>query len=407
METESQSLSVLVVGGGMITRDVILPTLFQEQDDGRVGPVRVASRRAATIRALRELLGRAQPPNEPHPFKGHPDPDQVDDLEQSQPEAYRQAIADLPAGSAVIVATPDDFHTPVALAAIEAGHHVLVEKPLCLKVAEAHRIIAAAEEKGVLVQTDYHKRYDRANRLIMTAYRRGDLGQPLAQYAKINERKEIPEEVFRRWCERSSPFEYIGVHYADIYYFITGLMPQRVMATGQKRYLVAEGIDAYDAVQAHIIWEDGSASQIATHWVSPRDNTALTDQFVEFTATRGVVVSDHKDRGTSLCTDEAGFQHINPNFFRGYLDPATGKTRCEGYGYDSIVQFLRDVDEIRRGEKTPADFEGGKRPTARDSLVGTAINEAVRLSLEHNSAWVSFDPGLMPRLFNQQGGGLA
>ncbi|MFQ6133306.1 MAG: Gfo/Idh/MocA family protein [Armatimonadota bacterium] len=398
MSGRADPLPVLVVGGGMISHDVILPTLFQEQDDGSVGEVSVASRRAATIQGLRDAFGRTEPPDEPHEFSGHPDPDQADDLEKAHPEAYRDAIAGLPTGSAVIVATPDDFHTPVALAAIEAGHHVLVEKPLCLKVAEAHQIIAAAEQEGVLVQTDYHKRYDRANRAIMTAYRRGELGQPLAQYAKINERKEIPEEVFRRWCERSSPFEYIGVHYADIYYFITGLRPKRVMATGQKRYLVELGIDAYDAVQAHIVWEDGSASQIATHWVSPRGNTALTDQFVEFTGTRGVVVSDHKDRGTSFCTDEAGYRHVNPNFFRGYVDTLTGKTRYEGYGYDSIVQFLRDVDQVRRGERTPADFEGGKRPTARDSLVGTAINEAVRLSLENGSQWVGFGEGMQPAL---------
>ena len=391
-------LPVLVVGGGMITADVILPTLFQEQDDGRVGPISVASRRAVTIKRLQEQFGTADPPNGPHTFSGYPDPAVIGDLEAGHPEAYVQAIHDLPPGSAVIVATPDDFHTPVALTAIEAGHHVLVEKPLCLKVAEAQQIIAAADRKGVLVETDYHKRYDRANRFLLTQYRQGKLGKPLCMYAKINERKEIPEQVFRRWCERSSPFEYIGVHYADIYYFVTRLQPRRVMATGQKRYLVQQGLDAYDAVQATIEWEDGSVAQIATHWVSPRANTALTDQFVEFTGTKGVLVSDHKDRGTTLCTDGGGFEHINPNFFRGYLDPRTGRVRHEGYGYDSIATFLRDVDEIHAGRATLPDFEGSKRPTARDSLVGTAINEAVRLSLSHDGARVAFADDLTPVL---------
>ncbi len=392
----TDALPVLVVGGGMITADVILPTLFQEQDDGRVGPVSVASRRAATIKRLCEQFGESKPPDRAHDFTGYPDPATVDNLEASHPQAYEQAIRDLPRGSAVVVATPDDFHTPVAVAAAEAGHHVLVEKPLCLKVAEAYDIIAAAEAQGVLVETDYHKRYDRATRFVMAQYRQGQLGEPLCMYAKINERKEIPEEVFRRWCERSSPFEYIGVHYADIYYFITGLKPRRVTATGQKRHLVAHGIDAYDAVQATIVWEDGSVAQIATHWVSPRSNTALTDQFMEFTGTGGVVTSDHKDRGTTLCTDEGAFEHINPNFFRGYQDPDTGGVRYEGYGYDAIATFLRDAAEIRAGRATPADFEGGRRPTATDSLVGTAINEAVRLSLQHDGAWVGFGPDLTP-----------
>jgi hypothetical protein len=34
-------------------------------------------------------------------------------------------------------------------------------------------------------------------------------------------------EVLRGWCDKSSPFEYIGVHYVDAYYFITGLKPPR------------------------------------------------------------------------------------------------------------------------------------------------------------------------------------
>ena len=44
-------LPVVVVGGGMITQEVILPTLFQERRRGRIGRVVLASRRAATIRA--------------------------------------------------------------------------------------------------------------------------------------------------------------------------------------------------------------------------------------------------------------------------------------------------------------------------------------------------------------------
>jgi hypothetical protein len=58
------ALPVLVVGGGMITEEVILTTVFQEQRAGRVGPVSVASRRAGTIAHLLEQRRRQrrQPP---------------------------------------------------------------------------------------------------------------------------------------------------------------------------------------------------------------------------------------------------------------------------------------------------------------------------------------------------------
>jgi predicted dehydrogenase len=63
---------------------------------------------------------------------------------------YRQLIDD-PAVDAVVVATPTPLHAAVALAAIEAGKHVLCEMPLAATLAEADKIIQASEDKGVVL----------------------------------------------------------------------------------------------------------------------------------------------------------------------------------------------------------------------------------------------------------------
>ena len=47
---------ILLIGGGMISQDVIIPTIFQEQDRGVVGEVSMASRRASTLRKVRDLF---------------------------------------------------------------------------------------------------------------------------------------------------------------------------------------------------------------------------------------------------------------------------------------------------------------------------------------------------------------
>ena len=60
---------------------------------------------------------------------------------------------------AVLVATPDAHHSVVTLAAIAAGKHVLVEKPLCLTLREADAIAAAQDKAGVVVQVGYMRRY--------------------------------------------------------------------------------------------------------------------------------------------------------------------------------------------------------------------------------------------------------
>ncbi len=64
---------------------------------------------------------------------------------------------------AVLVLTSGS-HAPIAIAAAEAGKHVLVEKPMCFSVAEGHAMIAAAERAGVTLMVAYNKRYDPAYR---------------------------------------------------------------------------------------------------------------------------------------------------------------------------------------------------------------------------------------------------
>ncbi len=60
---------------------------------------------------------------------------------------------------AVLIANPDVYHTPVTLAALAAGKHVLVEKPMCMTLQEADAIAAAQERAGVIVQVGYMRRY--------------------------------------------------------------------------------------------------------------------------------------------------------------------------------------------------------------------------------------------------------
>lgn len=394
-------LPTVVVGGGMITQEVILPTLFQERRRGRIADVSLASRRAATVRACQEMF-----PGEP--LAGFPDP-ATTDAEASRPEAYLDALDALPEGGLVIVATPDHLHTEVVLAAIERGLHCIVQKPLCLKVAEARAIGDAAREKGVYVLTDYHKRHDRAIRAARTRFRSGELGEMLCGHAWIEERREMPLKWFARWCDQSSPFEYIGVHYADAYYFITGLLPKRLVAFGQSKLLPTVGKDAFDAVQAVIEWRDGSVLYIQTSWVLPDGETALTRQGLQLTGTQGEHWADHKDRNLYFCTQARGFEHFNPNFFKGYTDP-DDPSRIEwvGYGYDSLLQGIVDVQRLaaetrgldashalRRRRELLAQLET-VRALPGQALVGTAINEAVRLSIANDSQYVGFGDDLAP-----------
>src|SRR6202040_1107445 len=65
---------------------------------------------------------------------------------------------------AVVIAAPDSFHPALAIAALDAGVHVMCEKPLALTVAGCDRIPAARDRAGRVLQVAYMKRYDPAFR---------------------------------------------------------------------------------------------------------------------------------------------------------------------------------------------------------------------------------------------------
>src|ERR1700722_1695810 len=64
---------------------------------------------------------------------------------------------------AVLILTSGS-HAPIAIAAADAGLHILVEKPMCFSVAEGHAMIAAAARDRVTLMVAYNKRYDPAYR---------------------------------------------------------------------------------------------------------------------------------------------------------------------------------------------------------------------------------------------------
>lgn len=383
-------LNVLIVGGGMISQEVIFPTVFQQRQAGKIGDILVASRRGRTIQTLRQQFANER-------FQVWPDPDRVDPQE-SFPDIYLEAMKALKAPGVVIVATPDHLHTPVILSAIDHGFDVIVEKPLCLNMAEARKISDAARAAHRYVYTDFHKRHDQALRACQYKYRRGLMGEALCSHAWIEERREMPLKNFALWAEQSSSFEYIGCHYVDMFHFITGLMPKKVIAFGQKIFLPKHNKNAFDAVQAIVEWENGSVQYVQSSWVLPDANPNLTNQGFQITCTEGEFRADNADRNSNFVTTADGYQRFNPHFFKPYLDwDNFDEDYWSGYGGESIVQPIEDILKLserpEQRQQLLAGFET-TRPLPRQAMIATAVMEAARQSLEHRNRPVMLDAQL-------------
>src|ERR1700685_3037227 len=91
--------------------------------------------------------------------------------------SYQEIAAD--AGvDAVIIATPNDTHRPIALACIAAGKHVMCEKPLGLAFAEAKEMFHAARDRNVRHMTAFTYRFAPSMRYLKHLVDSGALGTP-------------------------------------------------------------------------------------------------------------------------------------------------------------------------------------------------------------------------------------
>jgi predicted dehydrogenase len=306
------------------------------------------------------------------------------------PEAYKNAIQEIQKPACAIVVVPDNLHKEVTEYSMGNGIHTLVVKPLAPTVKEVNELIDLQKKHNIYCAVELHKRLDRSNLMLRDTITDGKIGDPLYFIVEYSQRKSIPKERFKEWVETTNVFQYLGIHYVDIIYYITRAKPQRVMATGQKGYLSSKGIDTYDSVQAVIEWKLPSGvsftSSFFTNWVDPEKSSAMSDQKVKVVGTKGRFEADQKKRGIYIINDENGAEEPNPDFCSMY-GPEKGGISFKGYGIDSITHFFNDVSLIESGVLKIEDLED-KRPTFKNAIVPTIILEAVNRSLEENGRWL-------------------
>lgn len=93
---------------------------------------------------------------------------------------------------AVIIAVPNCFHKPLALEALQAGKHVLLEKPMALTAGECDELIAAADRAGRILQIGYAHRFTAVGRAAKRIVDSGELGQLRHAKAHLLLRRGIP-----------------------------------------------------------------------------------------------------------------------------------------------------------------------------------------------------------------------
>jgi predicted dehydrogenase len=176
--------------------------------------------------------------------------DATDDLGQ---------LLDDPLVEAIAVATPAATHLEVAMAAIEAGKHVLVEKPLAASYAEGRALVNAAAERGVVLMCDHTYCYTPAVQRIRDLVHSGVLGDvQFVDSTRIN-LGLVQRDIDVLWD--------LAPHDLSILDFV---LPERCMPVA----VAAHGADPIGAGQAcvahlHLQLPGGAIAHVHVNWLSP------------------------------------------------------------------------------------------------------------------------------------------
>jgi predicted dehydrogenase len=164
----------------------------------------------------------------------------------------------------VSISSYPDTHAEYTLAALEAGCHVFVEKPLAASVAEAERIVAKAKASNRKVVIGYilrhHPAWVQFIRTVQT------LGKPLVMRMNLNQQSSGDAwKTHQALLQSCSPVVDCGVHYVDVMCLMTGSKPVRVSAIGAR--LTDELVPGmYNYGQLQVTFADGSVGWYEAGW---------------------------------------------------------------------------------------------------------------------------------------------
>jgi len=304
-------------------------------------------------------------------------------------EPWQDILREIPDLDVMAVATPDHLHTQPILAALAQGVHVLTEKPMCMSIHEADEIIAAARAKNRVVAVDMHKRYDPDHLRIRDDIQKR-IGTPLYGTAYLEEPLEVSTSTFK-WVESSDPFSYVGPHWTDLIWSYYHSKPVSLTAIGQKKRLIRDGINAYDAVQVRVDYDNGMSINFHNNWITPPDFEAPVNQGHEIVGADGKVESDQQYRGFRWWNAGGGSRTSNNHFTREVTRP-DGTKGYIGYGVDSLTVGLVAVCAVKFHGAT-LDEVAHLYPTAEDSRITCAIVDAAARVRDLNFKYISEGKG--------------
>jgi myo-inositol 2-dehydrogenase/D-chiro-inositol 1-dehydrogenase/scyllo-inositol 2-dehydrogenase (NAD+) len=231
---------------------------------------------------------------------------------------YREALQ-APDVQAVVIATPTVYHRDIAVAAAQAGKHILCEKPMAMTAPECAAMIAVAEAHRVKLQIGFMRRYDRSFLHARERIEAGEIGQ-VVQVKSLTHGPSIPKPWMYDLKKSNGPLAEVNSHDIDALRWFTGGEFKTVYAVGGN-YRCPDAKQAfpdfYDNVMLTATFSNGAQGFIG----GAQGVRYGYDARVEILGTSGILFVGHlRDTSVVSCTASGVAQPIVKSWMDLFLD---------------------------------------------------------------------------------------
>ncbi len=197
-----------------------------------------------------------------------------------------------PSVDAVVVASPEVFHVPQGEAALRAGKHALVEKPVALTSGDARRLAAVVEETGKVLMPGHILRFVPAYALVKEQLGTG--GHVHSAFARRN----VPARRFLAGHQRTHTALMSLAHDLDLLlWYLEGQHPERVYAVERRTTPGAENPDVFWGL---VEFSGGTVACVESLWTIPDGGGRYVDVELELSTDRGFVTVRNPDDAVTV-----------------------------------------------------------------------------------------------------------